>query len=186
MTTSRLPDLQKLPISELHVHAEGGILDSKTLIYLAKKNHLPEPSHLVGPAQTIAYEQGNYFDFLKVYDEATRYILTMEDIEEVIFRYLKRCHQEGVIYVELTCSPDHIKQFRQSYRQIWQDLQKTDVALHRSRASQRVEISLCYSKFVDAIVRAIDKANQAFGIESRILMVLLRHNGVAACEETLN
>lgn len=178
------------PAIEHHVHAEGGTLDPDTLIFLAKKNGLPIPYEIFGPHNTLKFEDKNFYDFLKVYDQATSYIKTPQDVEEVIYRYLKRCHKEGAIYVELMCSPDHVKKIRKTYSQVSEErvvnaghAMKEELDYFKINDANQEHIN--YERFVNAIASAIDRARHEFGIEARILMVLLRHNGPEACNITM-
>lgn len=183
--TSMPIQFKLLPKIEHHVHAEGGTLTPDTITMLANKNQKPVPAEIFGPNQTLIFKEQDFFDFLAVYDKATSYILTTTDIQEVIYRYLKRCHQEGAIYIELTCSPDHVKRFRQTYEDVQAKLSgKAATSKELDQPVEGMEIS--YSQFVDAVAAGIDQANKEFGIEARIIMVLLRHNGQDAAMQTLD
>lgn len=175
--TMRKFDLSKRPISELHVHAEGGTLTEKMIKELASKNQQTLSEGLIfTPEGTISFEPKNFLDFLRVYDLATKVIVTESDIEAVIYDYLKRCAKEGAIYVELSCSADHVKQNRVEYGQL--NPQTNAQLLTETKG-------MTYRQFVDALVRAIDRAKEDFGIEARILMILLRHNGAQHCMNTM-
>jgi adenosine deaminase len=183
-------DFDNWPAIKHHVHAEGGTLDPDTLIFLAKKNGLPIPYEIFGPHNTLKFEYKSFYDFLKIYDQATSYIKTPQDVEEVIYRYLKRCHKEGAIYVELMCYPDHVKKIRKAYSQVSEERvvnagHMAKEALDYSEINDANQEHINYERFVNAIAAAIDRARHEFGIEARILMVLLRHNGPDACNITL-
>lgn len=170
-------DFTKLPISELHVHAEGGTLTQAMIEKLASKNQQSLSEGLIfTPEGGISFEPKNFIDFLRVYDLATKVMVSDSDIEEVIYDYLKRCAEEGAVYVELSCSADHVKQNRVEYG-----------ALHSQINPQSLPetTGMTYRQFVDALVRAIDRAKEDFGIEARILMILLRHNGAEHCMNTI-
>ncbi|MGE3318663.1 MAG: adenosine deaminase [Candidatus Berkiella sp.] len=177
-----------LPKVELHVHAEGGTLDQETLKYLAQKNRLPEPYDLFSPDdnRNLAYNAPDFGHFLSVYDQATSYIQSPQDVQEVIYRYLKRCHLEGAVYIELTCSPDHVQKFRKTYLDVQAELAGELGAKEAAKPSASLEESMSYASFVEAVVAGINQANEEFGIEARILMVLLRHNGSEAAMKTLD
>lgn len=174
-------NLSQLPKVELHVHTPGGTMTQSLAETLMKRHGVTEM-----PGGLTFDEKGNilfkkqdrtkpkeiFADFLSAYDNCTKLIRTKEDVELCIYDYLKRCHQEGAIYVELTCSPDHVKVMRK------------DFAEGTSGSSRNTGVS--YEDYVAAIASAIDKARDEFGIEARILMVLLRHNGAESCEGTLN
>lgn len=170
-------DFTKLPISELHVHAEGGTLTQTMIEQLAYKNQMTLSEGLIfTPEGTITFESKNFIDFLRVYDLATKVIVTESDIETVIYDYLKRSAEEGAIYIELSCSADHVKQNRVEYGAL---------SSQDNQQSLPEITGMTYRQFVDALVRAIDRAKQDFGIEARILMILLRHNGPQHCMNTM-
>lgn len=174
---------KQLPKVELHVHAEGGTLDQETLKWLAQRNQAEVPTQLFSKDNTnLKYNAPDFGHFLAVYDQATSYIQSPEEVQEVIYRYLKRCHLEGATYVELTCSPDHVQKFRKTY----QDVQAELSGKGSVKNSEPAKESISYASFVEAVVAGINQANKEFGIEARILMVLLRHNGADAAMRTLN
>lgn len=88
----------------------------------------------------------NLFDFFGVYDACSAVIKTPQDITEVTFDYLSQAAAFGAIYVELTVCP-----------QI---------------ATQQ---GISYTDLCAAVAAGIDKAKAATGIESRMLMVIVRH-----------
>lgn len=174
---------KQLPKVELHVHAEGGTLDQDTLKWLAQKNQAQVPTHLFSEDQAnLKYNAPDFGHFLSAYDQATSLIQSTEEVQEVIYRYLKRCHLEGATYVELTCSPDHVQKFRKTYQDVQAELAGSELM----KKSEPTQESISYARFVEAVVAGINQANKEFGIEARILMVLLRHNGADAAMKTLN
>lgn len=187
--------LEQLPKAELHVHLEGGTLRASKLIELADKHGLPRPELIFGENNNLKFEDHNFLDFLKVYDLAASYILTEQDIEEVTYEYLEQCAKQGTLYVELTCSPDHVTQNRKTYTEVHQALSpehandlKTAFRTTLAKALKekyKTLPSINYARFIDAVVRGIDRANAQYGIEARILIVLLRHNGKEHCHATI-
>ncbi len=163
-----------LPVSELHVHADAGILTESLFNKLAKRNHLKLRSADLFKAGIIYHKPGDFLDFLRVYDLASSVIVKPRDITEVIFDYLKRSSQHGAIYIELMISPEHFNKQTKVYHQ-----------LNNNRAFIR-EKSLSYQEVIDAVVKGIKQAKKKFGIEARILVVILRHNGVKAAGKLLN
>ncbi len=186
-------NLKKLPISELHVHAEGGTLDQETLNYLAARHNRKPPVEIYGPKNMLKFKEGDFLDFLRVYDIAASFIEDEDDISEVIYRYLKRCHEEGAIYIEMTCSPDHLRKMRKTFTEVHQefvrDKLQRDVPVTAAASAEATKETkegvlvnnLSYPAIVAAIARGIDRARAEFGIEARIIMVLLRHNRFEAC-----
>lgn len=108
--------LTKLPVSELHVHAEAGVMTAANIDYLAKRHHLKVSSKDFIRDGIIYHKPGDFMDFLKVYDNVTALIKDKSDLSYVIYDYLRRAHDDGAIYIELTTSPMHFPQM--SYREV--------------------------------------------------------------------
>lgn len=104
------------------------------------------PEGLFADDDTFVYD--GFLDFLATYDRAASVIRTGEDYRDITYEYLRACAEEGAIYVELTCSPDH-------------------AAL----------VGLSDSEHMDGIARGIDDARR-HGIEGRILVSAVRNFGV--------
>lgn len=193
---SKSVNLTKLPKAELHVHAEGGTLSPQKLSELANKYNLPVPELIFGENNYLRFSDHDFLDFLKTYDLAASYILTAQDIEDIAYEYLAHCAEMGAIYVEMTCSPDHVAQNRRTYSDVHEELN------FESKADPKVAFkakltpllqnhykslpNVDYQGFIDAVARGIDRAKADFGIEARILIVLLRHNGDVECHQTLD
>lgn len=96
-----------------------------------------------------------------------------EDITTVVYDYLKRSHEQGAIYTELMVSPEHFSNLTDVYAQ---------PGAHKQRIRKN---KLSYDEVIDSVAKAIDKAKQNHGIESRILIVILRHKGVNAAKKLL-
>lgn len=99
-------------------------------------------------------ERGNiawedFLSFLKAYDNASSVVCCAEALEEVAYDYLRRVAQEGGVYAELTVSPQHMARYGVSYQDA-----------------------------IVAVTRAIDRAKQDFDVDARMLVVLVRHQGI--------
>lgn len=188
-------NLAKLPKAELHVHVEGGTLGVAKLKQLSWRHDLPEPTLIYGSNNNLCFKPHDFIDFLRTYDLAASYILTEQDIEEIAYEYLANCAAMGAIYVEMICSPDHVSQYRRTYCDVVHEQStqhmpdaktafKTELAqLLKQRYQSLPEID--YTRYIAAVARSIDRARKEFDIESRILIVLLRHNGQEHCFETI-
>jgi adenosine deaminase len=134
-----------IPKAELHVHLEG-TAPPELIGRIAQRNGLAVPEGLLGDDERFTFT--DFLDFLAAYDRAASVIRTGEDYRDVTYEYLRACAQEGAIYVELTCSPDH-------------------AAL----------VGLTDTEHIDGIARGIDDARE-HGIEGRILVSAVRNFGV--------
>jgi adenosine deaminase len=135
-----------IPKAELHVHLEG-TAPPALIRRVADRNGLDVPDGLFGTAERFAYS--GFLDFLRTYDTAASVIRTAEDYRDVTYEYLAGCARDGVIYVELTASPDH-------------------AAL----------VGLSDEEHIGGIARGIDDARWEHGIEGRILISCVRNFGV--------
>lgn len=99
---------------------------------------------------------------------------TPQDVEEDIYRYLKRCHYEGVIYVELMCS-------RKTYSEMSDGLVANASQVTKDESNELIN----YKHFVNAIAAGIDRAHNEFDIEARIQMVLLNHNSLESSNTSM-
>lgn len=164
----------QLPVSELHVHADGGILTRELFEHLSKKNKLKLDSKDFFKKGIITHRPGDFLDFLSVYDQVTSVIQTPDDITLIIYDYLKRSAKEGAIYTELMISPDHYANNAPVYQA--QNTNKNQIMRKKG---------LDYQEVIQAVAKAIDKAHDEYDIDARILVVLLRHNGPKAANQLL-
>lgn len=154
-TTATGFDLQKLPKAELHVHLEGTM--PPTLVKrMAATYDIELPDDLFGESDT-GFPFKDFMDFLKKYDDASSVVRSTEAMTEITYEYLRHSHQQGVVYSELTVSPDHLARY-----------------------------DISYQETISAVVEGIDKAKAEFGIEARMIVILVRHLGVEACESLVD
>jgi adenosine deaminase len=135
-----------LPKAELHVHLEG-TAPPELVQRLAQRNSLPLPARMLSDDGRFRYT--DFLDFLRTYDMAASVIRTGEDYRDITYEYLCSCDRDGVIYVELTASPDH-------------------AAL----------VGLSEEDHLEGIARGIDDARDAHGIEGRILISAVKNFGL--------
>ncbi|HLI61469.1 MAG TPA: adenosine deaminase [Solirubrobacteraceae bacterium] len=138
--------MRSLPKAELHVHLEG-TAPPELVRRLAERNGLPLPERMLGEDGRFRYT--DFLDFLATYDLAASVIRTAEDYRDITYEYLSGCAHEGVIYVELTASPDH-------------------AAL----------VGLSEEDHLAGIARGIDDARAEHGIEGRILISAVKNFGL--------
>ncbi len=102
------------------------------------------------------YAWKDFFHFMKAYDVVASLIRSPEDCALVVYEYLKQSAKEGVIYSELIISPTHF------------EFQGMD-----------------YSSMLEGAVQGIDQAKKEFGIETRLLIAAVRHEGVDVVEKVV-
>lgn len=135
--------------AELHCHLEGTAPPALIKKLAAKHQTQIDPSIF----EHEYFHWQDFLDFLRVYDQASLAIRTPEDYYDVTYHYLEQSAKEGVIYCELTSSPDHA-----------------------------ANNGMNYQDHLDGITRAIDDAYQAYGIVGRIIISCVRHYGVDQAE----
>jgi adenosine deaminase len=138
--------LTTLPKAELHVHLEG-TAPPELVSRIAARNGVPIPERMLGEDGRFRYT--DFLDFLATYDLAASVIRTGADYRDITYEYLCGCARQGVIYVELTASPDHARL-----------------------------VGLSDEEHLDGIARGIDDARRDTGIEGRILISAVRNFGV--------
>jgi adenosine deaminase len=134
-----------IPKAELHVHINGTI-SSKMLPELAERNGVTLSDAYFDPDGNARWV--DYTDFHEAYSAGSAAVKTPKDFADVAYDYLRRCHEEGAIYVELMASPDKSKRGGSSF----------DANLN-------------------GIIDGIERAKKDFGIESRIVLTAKRHRG---------
>lgn len=139
--------------AELHAHLEGTI-SPEMVRKLAEKNGISVPDGLFDQHGFYKWDdKGNagerLISFVNAYDVATAVIKTPSDYYDITRDYLRRCHDEGSIYEELT---------------VYADPEPT--------------VGISYSAMIDAMADAIDDARTKLNIECRILPAFVRHYGV--------
>jgi adenosine deaminase len=95
----------------------------------------------------------DFLDFLRTYDMAASSMRTGEDYRDVTYEYLASCAREGCIYVELNASPGHADM-----------------------------VGLSDAEHFGGIAAGIDDARRDFGIEGRIIAIVVRDHGVESAE----
>lgn len=151
MTAEAVKSIAK---AELHVHLEGTITESLAKKIYARHGEAFPVSRFDANGSVI---WNDFTDFIQAYDLLSESIKNLDDLQLVTYDYLKRSHEEGCIYSELTVSP-----------------------LHAENAGMN------YTEALEAITSGCRQAQQEFGIESRLVIVLVRHTGESACMATLD
>lgn len=101
------PDLDRfiagLPKAELHIHIEGS-LEPELMFALAKRNGVALPFADV-EAVRAAYRFSNLQDFLDIYYEGARVLLTTQDFHDLGAAYFARLAADGGRHAEIFFDP---------------------------------------------------------------------------------
>jgi adenosine deaminase len=107
--TSRIEQfVQTVPKAELHMHLEGS-LEPEMLFTLAERNRI-DLRWSSQQALRAAYEFLNLEDFLALYFEGCRVLVTERDFYDVTAAYLAKASEQGVRRAELFLGPQSFTQ----------------------------------------------------------------------------
>jgi len=138
----------------LHLHLEGS-LEPEMMFDLARRNGVEIPFRSVDEVRA-AYSFSNLQDFLDIYYQGARVLLTGQDFHDLTLAYMKRARADGVVHAEVFFDPQ----------------------THTDRGVPMATV-------VNGIARALDEAEAQLGMTSRLILCFLRHLPEAAAFETL-
>jgi len=122
-----------------------GTLEPEHLFKLAKRNDIQIPFANVNEIKS-AYSFNNLESFLKIYYQGSRVLIKEQDFFDLTWAYAQKCKENNVVHAEIFFDPQtHV------YRGINFDI------------------------VINGIYKALQKANEEFGLTSKIIMCFLRH-----------
>jgi adenine deaminase len=133
-----------LPKAELHIHIEGS-LEPELMLALAKRNHIVLPFSSV-EAVRQAYDFSNLQDFLDIYYQGARVLLTKADFYDLAMAYFERAHADKVLHAEIFFDPQ----------------------THTDRG-------VAFADVLEGLLDAQAQAQERFGLTSGLIMCFLRH-----------
>lgn len=139
-----LDAVRALPKAELHLHIEG-TLDPAMLIQLAQKHGTALPYKTEAEVQA-AYDFKDLQSFLDIYYLGAGVLIDEQDFFDLMFRYLSRCRDEGIVHTEMMFDPQ----------------------THTDRG-------IAFDVVMDGFLRAMQKARAEWGQSSALIMSFLRH-----------
>ena len=147
--------IARLPKAELHLHIEGS-LEPELMFGLAQRNGVAIPFASVEEVRE-AYAFSNLQDFLDIYYQGMRVLLTEQDFYELTAAYLARARGDNVRHVEIFFDPQG-----------------------------HTERGVSFSTVIAGITRALDEAREQHGLTSKLILCFLRHLSEADAEATLD
>ncbi len=122
-----------------------GTLEPEHLFKLAKRNDIQIPFANVNEIKS-AYSFNNLESFLKIFYQGSRVLIKEQDFFDLTWAYAQKCKENNVVHTEIFFDPQtHV------YRGINFDI------------------------VINGIYKALQKANEEFGLTSKIIMCFLRH-----------
>ena len=122
---------------------------------LSKRNKIEIPFKTVEEIKS-AYNFTNLDSFLKIYYEGSNVLITEEDFFDLTWEYILRCKQDNVVHTEIFFDPQS----------------------HLPRG-------ISFETIIYGIHKALKKAENDFGISSKVIMCFLRHLDEEPCFEVL-
>ena len=146
--------VRSLPKAELHLHIEG-TLEPSMLMELAKKHQVDLPYSTAADVER-AYDFEDLQSFLDLYYRGASVLIDEDDFYSLMFRYLERCRDEGIVHTEMMFDPQ-----------------------------THTERGIGFSVFMGGFGRAIEDAKGQWGQSSSLIMCFLRHLPEESAFETL-
>ncbi len=122
-----------------------GTLEPELLFKLAKRNDLQIPLANVDVI-TSAYCFNNLESFLKIFYQGSRVLIKEQDFFDLTWAYAKKCKEDNVVHAEIFFDPQ-----------------------------THVNRGINFDTVINGIYKALQKANEEFGLTSKIIMCFLRH-----------
>jgi len=132
-----------------------GSLEPELMFKLAKRNKVEIPFKSVDEIRS-AYNFTNLDSFLKIYYEGSNVLITEEDFFDLTWEYILRCKKDNIVHTEIFFDPQS----------------------HLPRG-------ISFDTVINGIHKALTKANNDFGITSKIIMCFLRHLDEEPCFDVL-
>lgn len=139
---------------ELHLHIEG-TLEPELLFALAERNGVDIPFSSVEDVRR-AYCFSNLQDFLNIYYQGMRVLLTERDFYDLTWDYLRKAASQQVVHTEIFFDPQG----------------------HTGRG-------LPFETALNGITHALKDGQETLGISSYLILCFLRHLSEANALETL-
>jgi adenosine deaminase len=144
MTTDLSAFIRGLPKAELHLHIEGS-LEPELMFELARRNKVDLPFKSLEEVRA-AYAFSNLQDFLDIYYQGARVLLTEEDFRDLTMAYFRRVAADGCRHVELFFDPQ----------------------THTDRG-------VPFAVVMDGLLAGMAEAERDLGISSKLILCYLRH-----------
>ena len=146
--------IETLPKAELHLHIEG-TLEPELMFKIAERNGIKLKYSNVDTLKK-AYEFNCLQDFLDIYYEGAKVLITEQDFYELTIAYMERAVQDNVIHTEIFFDPQ-----------------------------THLERGIDFKIFFNGVYRACKDAEKKWGISSYIIMCFLRHLDEKSAFDTL-
>ena len=132
-----------------------GSLEPELMFKLSKRNKIEIPFKSVEEIRS-AYNFTDLDSFLKIYYEGSNVLITEEDFFDLTWEYILKCRQDNIVHTEIFFDPQ-----------------------------SHIPRGISFDTIINGIHKALTKANNEFGISSKIIMCFLRHLDEESCFDVL-
>lgn len=146
--------LRALPKAELHLHIEGS-LEPELMFELAARDRVELPFASV-EAVRAAYAFNALQDFLDIYYQGARVLLTEQDFHDLAIAYFRRLAADGGVHAEIFFDPQ----------------------THTARG-------VAFATVAEGLLAAMAEAERELGVTSKLILCFLRHLDEADAFATL-
>ncbi|MEE9372308.1 MAG: adenosine deaminase [Saprospiraceae bacterium] len=136
--------ITRIPKAELHIHIEGA-LEPELAFHFARRNNV-ELSYNSVKELREAYNFNNLQEFLNLYHEVSKVLVTEADFYEFTWAYLEKLHDQNVRHVELFYD-----------------------------SQSHTERGVSFETVTNGIHKALQDGKEKFGISSYLILCFLRH-----------
>lgn len=146
--------IRGLPKAELHLHIEGS-LEPEQMFEFARRNGVELPFADV-EAVRAAYAFSNLQDFLDIYYQGARVLLTQQDFHDLAMAYFRRIAADGARHAEVFFDPQ-----------------------------THTERGVPFAVVADGLLAGMAQAEAELGVSSKLILCFLRHLSEEAAFDTL-
>ncbi|MFV0262508.1 MAG: adenosine deaminase [Kluyvera sp.] len=149
-----------LPLTDVHRHLDGNIR-AQTILDLGRQFNLSLPASTLEtllPHVQVTSNEPDLVSFLSKLDWGVKVLASLEACRRVAYENVEDAARNGLHYVELRFSPRYMAMNHQ----------------------------LPVDGVVEAVIAGVKEGCKAFNVEARLIGIMSRTFGEAACEEELN
>ena len=146
--------IRGLPKAELHLHIEGS-LEPEHMFEFARRNGVELPFADV-EAVRAAYAFSNLQDFLDIYYQGARVLLTQQDFHDLAMAYFRRIAADGARHAEVFFDPQ-----------------------------THTERGVPFAVVADGLLAGMAQAEAELGVSAKLILCFLRHLSEEAAFDTL-
>lgn len=148
-----------LPLTDIHRHLDGNIR-AQTILDLGREFNLPLPAQTLEtllPHVQVTANEPDLVSFLAKLDWGVKVLASLDACRRVAYENMEDAARQGLHYVELRFSPGYMAMTH----------------------------NLPVAGVVEAVIAGVREGSQAFGVEARLIGIMSRTFGEAACLQEL-